>query len=59
MIKNIKKFKINKYVFYLGPALKQGLAEIVERRPADPVEYLANFLLKYAENKNEQELVIL
>lgn len=41
----------------VGPALKQGLAEIVEKRPADPVEYLANFLLKYAENINNQELV--
>lgn len=40
-----------------GPALKQALAEIVEKRPADPVEYLANFLLKYSENKRQEEIV--
>lgn len=40
----------------VGPALKQALAEIVEKRPADPVEYLANFLLKYSENKRLEEI---
>jgi hypothetical protein len=34
----------------VGPALAKGLAEIVEKRPADPVEYLAHFLRKYVQN---------
>lgn len=60
--RQIVNLTINSYLwleFFLfkGPALKQGLAEIVEKRPADPIEYLANFLLKFAENKNDQELV--
>lgn len=42
-------------LFSKGPAIAEGLAEIVMRKPADPVEYLANFLYKYVENTNEQE----
>ncbi len=38
--------------------MAQGLAEIILRRPADPVEYLANYLYKYKENKNQQQKVI-
>ena len=40
-----------------GPAVAQGLAEIILKRPADPVEYLANYLYKYKENKNQQQKV--
>lgn len=40
-----------------GPALARGLAEIVEKRPSDPVEYLAHFLHKFVKNKIEQEKV--
>lgn len=36
-----------------GPALAQGLAEIVQRRPNDPVEYLAYFLYKYVQNQEQ------
>ena len=42
--------------FYLnlkGPALTKALAEIVQKRPADPVEYLANYLHKYVKNQEQ------
>ncbi|CAF1630577.1 unnamed protein product [Adineta ricciae] len=39
----------------VGPALIRGLAEIVERRPNDPIEYLATFLYKQAENTRAQK----
>lgn len=39
----------------VGPALSKGLAEVVEKRPADPVEYLANFLHKFVENRRDAE----
>ena len=41
-----------------GTALSQGLAEIIQKRPADPVEYLANYLYKYNENKIQKQKVI-
>lgn len=41
----------------IGPALIRGLAEIVERRPNDPIEYLATFLYKQAENTRAQKQV--
>ncbi|CAF1076396.1 unnamed protein product [Brachionus calyciflorus] len=39
----------------VGPALSKGLAEIVEKRPVDPVEYLAHYLYKYVENRRESQ----
>lgn len=39
----------------VGTALSQGLAEIIQKRPADPVEYLANYLYKYNENKIQKQ----
>ncbi len=40
-----------------GPAIAKGLADIILRKPSDPVEYLAHFLYKYAENKNYEQKV--
>ncbi|CAF0911424.1 unnamed protein product [Adineta steineri] len=39
----------------VGPVLIRGLAEIVERRPHDPIEYLATFLYKQVENTRTQK----
>lgn len=35
----------------------RGLAEIVERRPNDPIEYLATFLYKQVDNTRAQKQV--
>ncbi|KAJ8313919.1 hypothetical protein KUTeg_008480 [Tegillarca granosa] len=52
-----------KYVAeHLGTALTLALAEIAERRPWDPIEYLGQWLHKYGENqkfvKQQEELLI-
>ena len=47
-----------KYVAeHLGTALTVALAEIAERRPLDPVEYLAHWLYKYQESVNYNKKV--
>ena len=47
-----------KYVAeHMGTALTLALAEIAERRPADPVEYLANWLYKYQETMDYNKKV--
>jgi hypothetical protein len=45
----------------VGPAIIKGLASVVIRQPADPINYFANFLLNYRYNqrlfeKREQDL---
>ncbi|XP_043087210.1 DPY30 domain-containing protein 1-like [Puntigrus tetrazona] len=39
----------------LGLCLSQGLAELIENRPRDPVHFLALWILKYKENQENQE----
>jgi len=45
------------YFVSLGPILVRGLSEIVERRPNDPIEYLATYLYKQVENTRVQKQV--
>jgi hypothetical protein len=42
---------------YIGSALICGLAEVIERRPNDPIEYLANCLYKQVDNVHAEQQV--
>lgn len=53
----IQEFSSDFSLFEIGPALVRGLAEIVERRPNDPIEYLATFLYKQVDNSRAQKQV--
>lgn len=37
----------------LGPVLTQAVAELVIKRPADPIDFLSRFLFKYDEEKRK------
>ncbi|KGL92888.1 DPY30 domain-containing protein 2, partial [Charadrius vociferus] len=41
----------------LGNCLKKGLAEVVEHRPADPIEYLAHWIYNYRRILDEEKKV--
>ena len=43
---------------HVGSALALGLAEIAEKRPVDPIEYLAHWLRKYVENQDVAKKVV-
>lgn len=43
---------------HLGSALTMALAEIAEKRPWDPVEYLAQWLIKHKGNLDYVQRVI-
>jgi len=50
---NLNSLSIRSYLDQtVVPVLLQGMADVAKERPENPIEYLANYLLKHAnENK--------
>ncbi|KAK3722076.1 hypothetical protein QZH41_019820 [Actinostola sp. cb2023] len=44
---------------HVGVALSLGLTEIVQKRPVDPIEYLAFWMRKFVENRDFEDKFIL
>lgn len=57
MLAELRHFDADFVFLFAGPAVIRGLAEIVERRPNDPIEYLANYLYKQVENERAHQQV--
>ena len=41
----------------IGPILVKCCAEVVERRPQDPIEYISQYLYKYIANEKANQEV--
>lgn len=44
---------------HVGAALSLGLSEVCQKKPADPIDYLANWLRKFVQNEENKRQVII
>ena len=42
---------------HLGEVLSRCLADVMEYRPVDPIEYMAQWIYRYIDNKKREEQV--